>query len=162
MKTLPDDASNDQTGNIPTGYYRRNNGMLHMLPVESPYKAQTALSDTQLAKLDNMTKEELIALIRLCNAEQIGIALMTPDEVKAATRLRLAVMAISNKDDKVALQAIQQLLDRLEGKPLGTAQQINIGSNGGETRVQVILVDAEQYRKEQAAKRAIEAKVIDQ
>ena len=86
---------------------------------------------------------------------------MTPDEVKAATRLRLAVMAISNKDDKVALQAIQQLLDRLEGKPVGTAQQINIGSNGGETRVQVILVDAEQYRREQAAKKVIEAQTID-
>ncbi len=123
------------------------------LPAQSPAKP---ISEDELARLGDMSREQLIALIRLCNAEQIGIALMTTEEVKAATRLRLSVMAISNKDDKLALQAIQQLLDRLEGKPVGTAQQINIGSNGGETRVQVILVNADQYRKEQEAKKVIE------
>ena len=115
-----------------------------------------------MARIEGMAREELIALVRLCNAEQIGIALMTAQEVKDATRLRLAVMAITNKDDKLALQAIQQLLDRLEGKPVGTAQQINIGASGsGETKIQVILVNAADYKREQEAKRKVDAMLIE-
>lgn len=68
----------------------------------------------------------------------------------------LAAIVMNNGGDVKGTNACNALLDRVEGKPVGTAPQISIGSNGGETRVQVILVNADQYRKEQEAKRVIE------
>ncbi len=64
MKTLPEDASGDQTGNIPQGYYRRNTGMLHMLQQSPPQSPASSLSADEIDRLDGMSREELIALIR--------------------------------------------------------------------------------------------------
>lgn len=129
-----------------------NPAFQNFTPKTNPAKEQAtiaesdAINDATLTKLDTMTPDELKALVRLCNADRIGIALMTAEEMKAATRLRLSEIALRNKDDKVALQAIQQLLDRLEGKPIGTAPSINIGGNGGAMTVEVVLVNAGEYK----------------
>jgi hypothetical protein len=100
--------------------------------------AINVMDDAMLSSLGDMSKEELITLIRrICGASGgIELALMTQDEIKDATRLRLAGIAIRNPDDKVALQAIQQLLDRIEGKPVGSSTVMNIGATeGGQIKV---------------------------
>lgn len=129
----------------------------------NPFPSPAPLTGEKLERLEQMSSEELIALVRASNAEYVAIGMMSQEEIKINTRVRLAQIALRNKDDKIALQAIQQLLDRLEGKPVGAAPQINIGGNGGggQTKINVILVDAAEYRKEQAAKKAIEAKIIE-
>lgn len=128
---------------------------------QNPSPSPAPLTGEELDRLEQMSREELIALVRASNAEYIAIGMMSQEEIKLNTRVRLAQIALRNKDDKVALQAIQQLLDRLEGKPIGTAPQINLNGAGGETKINVILVDAAEYRKEQAAKKAIEAKILE-
>src|ERR1700735_2836563 len=92
-----------------------------------------AITASELTKLDDMSKEELKTLVRrVCGASSyIELSFLSQEEIKEATRLRLADIALRNKDDKIALQAIQQLLDRLEGKPIGTAPNINIGGGNG-------------------------------
>ncbi len=94
MKTLPDDASSDQTGNIPTGYYRRNTGMLNMLPDESTNPQSPALSVEDVKaicadkdKLRQLAIEELVTIISL------------------------------NKGDIKGVTACNVLLDRVDGKP---------------------------------------------
>lgn len=151
---LPQDASNDQS-NCPNGYYRNTSGMVMQIPIASEQPAAKPLSAVEIERLEGMTREELVGLVRASNAEYVGIGLMSQEEIKLSTRIRLAQIALRNPDDKVALQAIQQLLDRLEGKPVGTAQQININGSGP-TKIEVVLVNAEQYRKQQDAARVIE------
>lgn len=111
-------------------------------------KPTNALTASELAALEDMSKEELIALVRRIagSCDMIPLALLSPDEIKASTRLRLADIALRNKDDKTALVAIQQLLDRLEGKPLGASPSIMIGSGGGSMKVEVVLISADQHR----------------
>ena len=90
MKTLPDDASNDQSGNIPTGYYRRNTGMLNMLPESTAIPPQKGLTDDQLQDkgfLRDLAIKELAAIIQ------------------------------ANKGDVRGVNACSVLLDRVEGKP---------------------------------------------
>lgn len=100
-----------------------------------------------LSQLESMSKEGLISLIQCINGAlgYIDIAMMTKDEIKDATRLRLAVIAIRNADDKLALQAIQQLLDRLEGKPVGSAPVMNIGAGEG-GQIKVVFVSPVQSK----------------
>lgn len=104
------------------------------------------LPDADLSRLDAMSKEELVGLVRLCNTVQIGYALLTDEERKLALRVKLMELAMKADDDKVALNAINQLLDRIEGKPVGTAQNINIGGNLGPMTIEVILVDAASHK----------------
>jgi hypothetical protein len=75
------------------------------------------ITEAQLAQLDAMTPEQLKTLVRACNADRISYAIMTDDERKLALRVKLMTLAMLAKDDKVALNAISQLLDRIEGKP---------------------------------------------
>lgn len=104
------------------------------------------LSERELDSLATLPPEALISLIkRICGAAGwLRLATLTEEELKAATRLRLAELALNCKDDKLALQAISQLLDRLEGKPL---QSVDLNAKIG--IVQIVM---------EAAKRG---KVID-
>lgn len=95
MKTLPDDASPDQTGNIPTGYYRRNTGMLHILPADTNPQSP-ALSDEQLQDksfLRSLAMKELVAIVQ------------------------------ANKGDIRGVNACNALLDRVEGKAVQVINQ---------------------------------------
>jgi hypothetical protein len=89
-------------------------------------EAQSTLTAEELEKLDQMTKQELIALVRrfMC---QCGLAAtMTKDEtaqamrdVLAETALRPIVPGIAMKADiSSRLSAIDKWLDRTEGKPM--------------------------------------------
>lgn len=89
MKTIPDDASDDQTGNIPTGYYRRNTGMLHMLQEDAGKSPPKALTDEQLQDKD--------FLRAMCTRE-------------------LATIVHNNGGKITGVQAINTLWDRIDGK----------------------------------------------
>lgn len=154
---LPPDASNDQA-NCPNGYYRNTSGMLNIIPQHQPALADSSpISAGDLARLDGMSREELVGLVMASNADKISYALLSPQVRIMAYRMRLHDMAMNAKDDKVALNAINQISDRMEGKPIGTATNINIGGSGeGLTKIQVVLVNAADYRREQEAKKTIE------
>ena len=102
MKALPDDASTDQSGNIPSGYYRRANGMLHMLPVESADKPSDPLAGdvdiTDKAALKSLAMAELVVIIQ------------------------------KNKGDIKGVNACNALLDRAEGKPMQAITNVNINT----------------------------------
>ena len=139
---LPADASNDQT-NCPPGYYRRNTGMMHQLP-ETVTSDKDTLSASDMARLKDKTHDELITFIRTLTGAlgMIPLGLLSQDELKACTRLRLAELAINCKDDKTALAAIGQLLDRLEGKPL---QSVDLNQKVG---IVAIVMEAAKLRKD--------------
>lgn len=103
---------------------------------EQPLNGHKPLTESELDSLATLPPEELISLIkRICGAAGwLRLATLTEEELKAATRLRLAELALNCKDDKLALQAIGQLLDRLEGKPL---QSVDLNAKIG--IVQIVM-----------------------
>lgn len=70
-----------------------------------------------LAKLNGMDREGLIALIRLCNADKIGVALLTKEERMEAAKLKLWHGGLSEKEIYKALPALNAAMDREIGKP---------------------------------------------
>lgn len=80
--------------------------------------AVTAAPPPDLSKLDEMTKEELITLIRLSNADQIAIALMDEEEIARAMLHKLAVNALTSKDARQTLENVKEWIDRVKGKAM--------------------------------------------
>lgn len=98
MNPLPDDASKDQYGEIPQGYYRRNTGMLHMLPTAPQSPANASLSDEELqdkAYLREIAMRELVDIVR------------------------------DNKGRIQGIGAVKELLDRSEGRTTQVIHQVN-------------------------------------
>ena len=113
---LPPDASPDQS-NCPPDYYRRSNGMLHQITANStPDASLCVLNSEQLTRLASLSRDELITLLRLCNAEQIGVALMTPQEIVQAFKIRLATGGLTERDMFKALPLMREWFDREMGK----------------------------------------------
>ncbi len=96
-----------------------------------------------LDKLDKMPHKDLVKLFKQTAgaAGWVKLGLLSQDDIKAATRLRLANIALHNKNDETSLRAISQMLDRLEGKPVGTSPTVQIGTTG-DLNVMIRLVDA--------------------
>lgn len=78
-------------------------------------------------KLEGMTRDELIALVRLCNAEQIAIAGLTEDQIAEAMLFRIASDGLTSKDAKRALENFNAWLDRVKGK--APTVQVNTQNN---------------------------------
>ncbi len=91
MKTLPDDASSDQSGNIPTGYYRRNTGMLNMLPDEATNPQSPALSVDDVKAMTQAERDEAILL-------------------------RLSILALTSTEAKAVVSTAKEYFDRMRGK----------------------------------------------
>jgi len=144
---LPLDAAQDQS-NCPTNYYRRNNGMLHQIDGNvSPEESNAP----DLTRLDAMTREQLIALVERM-ARQCGmVAAMSKEETAQAMRDVLADIALKpllNGDKaeiRARMDAIDKWLDRTEGKPAGSAPQLNIGASG-DMRIEVVLVPSNKQK----------------
>ena len=79
-------------------------------PAEKPQEA------LDLSRLDGMTRDELIALVRLCNADRVAVAVMSPEEIVSAFKLKLAVGGITEKDMFKALPLMREWFDRQLGK----------------------------------------------
>lgn len=146
---LPADAATDQS-NCPPDYYRRNNGMLHQIPACNAIQPnEPSLSASDIARLEQMTREELLEIMQKCIAAAgwINLGLLTEIEIKSVLRLQLLDMGVRSKDDKVKLSAINQLLDRIEGKPMGSANQIMIASPS-DISIRIVLVGNDDAPKE--------------
>lgn len=61
---LPDDASKDQNS-CPDGYYRKSNGMLHIIPAPQTLPAGVKEVDiTDIAALEALAMSELVAIVQ--------------------------------------------------------------------------------------------------
>lgn len=76
-----------------------------------------ALSASELAKLGDMSKDELIALINRVSGAIWGIAMMSKDERIEAAKLKLWNAGLTQPDIFKALPALREALDRETGKP---------------------------------------------
>lgn len=94
--------------------------------VEKQKPLAPAITDAQLDLLDDMTKEELIALIRLCNANKLGYALLDKDEKRERLKVKIYTLAMESGNDTVTLKAANDWLNREDGK---AAQSINQNVN---------------------------------
>lgn len=86
------------------------------------------LSEAEIAKLDDMSKVELIGVIRRCYATKARVMLMGEEEQARAMLDALAVMALTGDDDKAVLSAIREWLDRKQGKPAQYIRQDNVST----------------------------------
>lgn len=139
---LPADASQDQS-NCPPDYYRRTNGMLHQIGDKPAVEASNA---AQMAKLGEMTKEELVALVERMGHQCGLVAMMTKEEtaqamrdVLAETALKPVVVGVHMKADiQNRMNAIDRWLDRAEGR---AKQQIeHTGKDGEALSIRLLAV----------------------
>lgn len=91
---------------------------LEVLQSQNLEKSPPEISQTTLLALEEMSKEGLIALVRLCNAREIDIALMDEEEIRKHFLHRLAVEGITNPDITKAMNAMDKRLNRTEGTPV--------------------------------------------
>ena len=98
---------------IPEGYYRdENSGMLKMIEQNS-IKTETALTASELSRLDAMTPDELKTLVRRLLCQCGAVALMTEEETAQAILDRCANEAVKGSN---WLPAAREWFDRKKGK----------------------------------------------
>lgn len=124
---LPSDASNDQV-NCPVGYYRRNSGMLHQLPTEDESTPPSALSASDLSRLEGMSREELLALIQkvskagwgyggLKGKDLLEMALKSKEEAYEALKLAALTLATNAGEWREFIALATFWAEREKGKP---------------------------------------------
>ena len=121
-----------------------------------------ALSEAELASLQDMSREGLISLIeRIAGARWGEIATLKPAQVAEAMKLRLAHIALT-ADVKEALTAIDKWLDRHEGKALVRTDAPQAGANVNIYGVAPDVIDGwmRDYFEKQA-QQVIEHKPVD-
>lgn len=95
---------------------------------QQPTDQSPPISASDLARLDGMSREELVKLIRTVSgagwgnigntgADLISHYLRTHDEVSEAIKLRLATGGLTEKDMFKALPLMREWMDRQTGKP---------------------------------------------
>lgn len=87
------------------------------VPKGNPPPAQRPEQEApDLSRLDGMTREELIGLIRRVSGAMWGIGLSTPEEIADAMKLKLATGGLTEKDMYKALPLMREWFDRQMGK----------------------------------------------
>ncbi len=81
------------------------------------------LTPQDIDKLENMTREELLVLVKRMACQCGLVAIMTPEEIDQAHMDRLASDGIQSKDARHALGAIRERFDRRIGRPMQTVHQ---------------------------------------
>jgi hypothetical protein len=109
---LPADASDDQS-NCPPDYYRRKNGMLHQIPVIDAVAASNA---PDLSRLGDMSREELITLIKMVSGAIWGYALLDDTQKVEAARLKLYNLGMTSTEVHKVVPALDKWFDRSLGK----------------------------------------------
>lgn len=105
--------------------------MLAALPgsMGAPELEKSEIPPSTLAALEGMTRDELMGLIRIALADQIGYLTLTKDERREAMKLRVYSIAMRSKEDSAALKAANDWLDREDGKPTQRIEQKNLNVN---------------------------------
>lgn len=99
-----------------------------------------AITDEQLALLYDMTKYELIALLKLCNENKLGYALLGKDEKRERLKLKIYTLAMESANDTVTLKAANDWLDREDGKAIQQIKQdVNVSGS-------IALIGAEEVQ----------------
>jgi len=124
----------DETESIPAGYKRDADGML--VQITGTGSDQTpqnpALSEAEIAKLQELSREGLIDLFKRLPAKITGYALQTREERREAMRLKIYDIAMSADNDTITLKAANDWLDRDEGKAINrTAIDARVTLTGG-------------------------------
>ncbi len=138
MTYIPDPANYTPKGNP----FPKNAG------INRP-EAQTPIASHELEKLEGMSRDELLALVRRFTCQCGYAATMTDEETAQAmmdtlaeTALKPVVHGTSMKADIAArLTAVEKWLDRKKGKPIGSSPMVQIGASGG-VNVMIRLVDS--------------------
>lgn len=112
---MPQDASSDQS-NCPSGYYRNASGMVMQKPDSSPIASANEISPADLARLDTLTREELLELIRKAAGAIWGYALMDDAQKAEAARLKLYNLGMSATEVHKVVPALDHWFDRTQGK----------------------------------------------
>lgn len=112
----------------PANYVMKGNPIPAAVPSYQP---------PDLSKLDQMTREELIALIKTVSSALWGYALLSKEEKQEALRLKVYAIAMGSAQDAVTLKAANDWLDREEGK---ATQRI-------ESKTLVATVDLAKHRE---------------
>lgn len=86
-------------------------------PSPNRIRLKEKISDRDLAKLDLMTKNQLVALIKRCASAIWKYALMDEDESYEAVCLKLLSMGLSEEQSYKALPPLKEWMDRRKGKP---------------------------------------------
>ncbi len=101
-------------------------------PRQNPPKQTIAVESDDLSRLDSLSREELIALVRRLDGAAIGM--MTKEEVAEAMLFKLAHTALTSRDTKDTLAAIREWLDRSEGKPMQRQQMLVAVADAGDVK----------------------------
>jgi hypothetical protein len=122
-----------------------------------------ALSAPDLSRLEGMTRDELVGLIRkvsqagwgygkLTGKELLETALKTKDEAYEALKLTALTLAVNASDWREFNALATFWAEREKGKPAGAATNINIGPGNGEKKIQIVFMNADDVKKEREAK----------
>lgn len=117
----------------------KETGEMKRVAINEPYFSSAApISADDMASLDAMTREQLIALVRrIGGARWAEIITMTRNEQAIAMKDRLAHIALT-AEVKEALIAIDKFLDREEGR---ARQQIELtGKDGSPLSVRLLAI----------------------
>ncbi len=155
---LPSDASSDQS-NVPEGYYRRSNGMLHQRG-EQPANASNScpschanrLTSAEVLRLAGLGAEEREQALQrsYCAAGLIRLQLMSKEDraqamldALAETALMPIVMGLNIRADiDNRMKAIDKWLDRERGKPSQAIMQtVNVNVKRQEAQEHLRQVD---------------------
>jgi len=107
------------------------------------------ISAADLARIEGMSREELVALCWRFACQCGLVATMTDEEtaqamldILAETALKPVLYGTSMKADITSrLTAVERWLDRKKGKPVGTSPLIQLGASG-DLKVMIRLVDS--------------------
>ncbi len=91
--------------------------------LQPPQSPAAAISAEDMAKLDDMSRGELIALIRRVSGAIWGIGMLDEDRTAEAMMLKLAINGLTTQDTREALANISQWLDRKKGKAIQRVDQ---------------------------------------
>lgn len=98
-------------------------GELYVDITDEPKTPKESLSDDELRNLDQLTKEELITLVRRLPAAGIAHALLTKEEKRERLKLKVYAIAMESDNDASVLKAANDWLDREDGK---AAQSVKV------------------------------------
>lgn len=95
---------------------------------------QPALTEAQLQKLADMSKEQLITLIKRVSGAMWGIGMQTQEERDAAILLKLSILALTSEEAKDVVSTAKEYFDRSRGRPM---QSIDVNQKIG--IVQIVM-----------------------
>ena len=93
--------------------------------------SREALTPSSLARLEQMTQQELISLIRRVSGAVWGYALLDDTEKAEAARLKLYNLGMSSTEVHKVMPALKEWFDRTSGKaPQSIAMKVEDNSLG--------------------------------